>query len=109
MAAPVITNPNLIIPNQADFEKLLKAKLSYEAKQKTPDRDAWNKAHFNETPWGIAYNCSKAKYEKSVASYSKVKRKGQVPQPKVDIALKYLIAFRYSIAKILLGDLYEDV
>ncbi len=91
MAAPVITNPNLIIPNQADFEKLLKAKLSYEAKQKTPDRDAWNKAHFNETPWGIAYNCSKAKYEKSVASYSKVKRKGQVPQPKVDIALKYLI------------------
>jgi hypothetical protein len=91
MAAPVLTNPNLVIPNQADFEKLLRAKLSYEAKQNTPDRDAWNKAHFNETPWGIAYNCSKAKYEKAVASYGKVKRKGQVPQPKVDIALKYLI------------------
>ena len=91
MAAPVITNPNQVIPSQTDFEKILKAKLSYEAKQKTPDRDTWNKAHFNETPWGIAYNCSKAKYEKSVASYSKVKRKGQVPQPKVDIALKYLI------------------
>ena len=91
MAAPALTNPNLIIPSQADFEKLLRAKLSYEAKQNTPDRDTWNKAHFNETPWGIAYNCSKAKYEKAVASYSKVKRKGQVPQPKVDVALKYLI------------------
>ena len=91
MAAPVLTNPNLVIPSQADFEKLLKAKLSYEAKQNTPERDTWNKAHFNETPWGIAYNCSKAKYDKSVASYSKVKRKGQVPQPKIDVALKYLI------------------
>ena len=91
MAAPVITDPKLIIPSQADFEKLLTAKLSYEAKQNTPERDTWNKAHFNETPWGIAYNCSKAKYEKSVASYNKVKRKGQVPQPKVDVALKYLI------------------
>jgi predicted nucleotidyltransferase len=91
MAAPVITDPNLVIPSQADFEKLLTAKLSYEAKQNTPERDTWNKAHFNETPWGIAYNCSKAKYDKSVASYSKAKRKGQVPQPKVDVALKYLI------------------
>jgi hypothetical protein len=76
MAAPVITNPNAVIPHKQDFEKLLTAKLSYEAKQKTPERDAWNKAHFNETPWGIAYNCSKAKYDKSVASYNKVKEKG---------------------------------
>ena len=91
MAAPVISDPKLIMPSAADVEKILKAKLSYEAKQKTPDRDAWNKAHFNETPWGIAYNCSKAKYDKSVASYSKVKRKGAVPQPKIDKALTYLI------------------
>ncbi len=91
MAVPVITDPNLVIPKKEDFEKILKAKLSYEAKQKTPERDTWNKAHFNETPWGIAYNCSRAKYDKSVASYNKVKRKGQVPQPKVDKALTYFI------------------
>ncbi len=91
MAVPVIADPKLIMPSKEDFEKILKAKLSYEAKQKTPERDTWNKAHFNETPWGIAYNCSKAKYDKSVTSYSKVKRKGAVPQPKVDKALTYLI------------------
>jgi predicted nucleotidyltransferase len=91
MATPIITSSTQIIPSQADFKKLLTAKLSYEAKQKTPERDTWNKAHFNETPWGIAYNCSKAKYDKSVVSYRMVKRKGQVPQPKADVALKYLI------------------
>lgn len=90
MAYPV--DPKDLLPTEEDFEKLLKAKLSYEAKQKTPERDAWNKAHFNETPWGIAYNCSKAKYDKSVASYNKVKRKGQVPQPKNAQALRYFIA-----------------
>ena len=92
MAAPVITDPKLVIPTQEDIEKLLTAKLSYEAKQNTPERDAWNKAHFNETPWGIAYNCSKAKYDKSVASYNKVQRKPKnPPQQKADVALKYLI------------------
>ena len=91
MPVPVISDPKLVIPTPADVEKLLTAKLSYEAKQSTPDKETWNKAHFNETPWGIAYNCSKAKYDKSVASYNNVKRKGQVPTPKVDVALKYLI------------------
>lgn len=92
MAAPVITSPGQVIPSQADFEKILTAKLSYEAKQKTPERDTWNKTHFNETPWGIAYNCSKAKYEKSAASYNKVKRKPNTPpMPKYAQALKYLI------------------
>jgi len=92
MAAPVITDPKLVIPTQEDIEKLLTAKLSYEAKQNTPERDTWNKAHFNETPWGIAYNCSKAKYDKSVASYNKVQRKSKnPPQQKADVALKYLI------------------
>lgn len=89
---PVITDPYAVVPSIEDFEKLLTAKLSYEAKQKTPERDAWNKAHFNETPWGISYNVSIGKYNKSVASYSKVNRKTKVPpQPKVDVALKYLI------------------
>ena len=93
MTAPVISNVSSIMPSHADFEKILTAKLSYEAKQNTPDRDSWNKAHFNETPWGIAYNCSKAKYEKSVASYNnKVKRKPNTPpEPKHSQALKYLI------------------
>ena len=91
MATPIITDPNLVMPRQADFEKLLTAKLSYEAKQGTPEEKAWNGAHFNETPWGIAWNVSIAQYKKAQASYNKVQRKGKVPQPKVDLALRYLI------------------
>lgn len=84
-----------IIPNAHDFEKILTAKVSYEAAQKTPNKDIWNKKHFNETPWGIAYTCSKAKHEKSIAL---AKAKGwdkqngyKPPEPKNDIALKYFI------------------
>lgn len=88
---PVITNPNQVMPKAEDFEKLLRAKLSYEAKQNTPERDAWNKKHFNETPWGIAYGVSIGKYSKSTASYSKAAKTSKTPQPKVDVALKYLI------------------
>jgi predicted nucleotidyltransferase len=88
---PVITDPYKVIPTVEDFEKLLTAKLSYEAKQGTPERDTWNKKHFNETPWGIAYGVSIGKYNKSAASYSRATKKGQVPQPKVDVALRYLI------------------
>lgn len=89
MAAPVITDPKLVIPNQQDFEKLLTAKLSYEAKQNTSERDSWNKKHFAETPWGIAFNVSKAKYDRSMAT---AKNKNQtMPQPKVDVALRYFI------------------
>ena len=89
---PVITDPYSVVPSVEDFEKLLTAKLSYEAKQNTPERDDWNKKHFNETPWGISYNVSIGKYNKSVASYNKVNRKTKTPpQPKIDVALKYLI------------------
>ena len=90
MAAPIIIDPVLIIPTVEDFEKLLTAKASYEAKQNTSEKDSWNKSHFNETPWGISYNVSKAKYDKSIAS---AKSKGwnknnayKQPQPKNDIA-----------------------
>ena len=86
---PVIIDPKTIIPTAADFEELLQAKLSYEAKQNTPERDAWNKANFTKTPWGISYTVSKAKHEKSVASY---KNRGKAaPAPKNDKALRYLI------------------
>ena len=74
MAAPIITDANLVMPTQEDFKKLLTAKLSYEAKQNTPERDTWNKAHFNETPWGISYNVSIGKYNKSLATYNSSKR-----------------------------------
>lgn len=95
MAAPVIIDPKLVIPTKEDFEKLLRAKLSYEAKYNTSERDAWGKAHFAETPWGISYNVSKAKYDKSVASAQK-KNWSQhggykQPQQKYDIALRYFI------------------
>lgn len=92
MAAPQITDVKQIIPTAEDFEKILKAKILYEAAQKIPTKDTWNKANFNLTPWGIAYNCSKAKYEKSVASYNKVKRKpNNPPEPKHTVALKYFV------------------
>ena len=92
MAAPIITDPKLILPNEEDFEKILTAKLSYEAKKGTPEEDSWKDAHFNETPWGIAWRVSVAQYNKAMASYNKIKRKGKMPpQPKVDVALKYLI------------------
>jgi predicted nucleotidyltransferase len=84
-----------IIPNAHDFEKLLTAKLSYEAAQKAPNKDAWNKKHFTETPWGIAYTVSKARYDKSVAN-AKAKNWSnhngyKQPAPKNDLALKYFI------------------
>ena len=92
MAVPQITDVKQIIPAAEDFEKVLKAKILYEAAQKIPTKDAWNKANFSLTPWGIAYNCSKAKYEKSVASYNKVKRKSKnPPEPKHTVALKYFV------------------
>ena len=91
MTAPVITDPKLVIPTREDFEKLLKAKFSYEAAQKTPNKDAWNKdrAHWHYVPWGIAYEVSLAKYNKAVAA----KRSGKRVYPKqnYDLALRYFI------------------
>ena len=86
---PVIIDPRTIIPTTADFEKLLKAKLSYEAKQNTPERDNWNKKHFSETPWGISYNVSKKKHSICVASAAKTRK--ATPAPFNDVALRYFI------------------
>lgn len=78
-----------LIPTPKEVEKILQAKLSYEAKQNTPDRDAWNKANFTKTPWGIAYSLSKAKYDKAVAAN---RAKGwNPPTIKTDAALRALI------------------
>lgn len=89
MTAPVIMDPKVIIPDQRDFEKILTAKLSYEAAQSRPDKDDWNKKHFNETPWGIAYSVSKARHDKALAF---AKRTNKIaPLPKNDRTLKYFI------------------
>ena len=86
-----------IMPTLEDIEKLLTAKISYENAQQKPaaDRDAWNKANFTMTPWGISYMLSKSKHEKTIAN---AKNKGwdkqpkyKPPVPKSDIALKYFI------------------
>lgn len=86
-----------IMPTLEDVEKLLTAKISYENAQQKPatDRDAWNKANFTMTPWGISYTLSKSKHEKTIAN---AKNKGwdkqpkyKPPVPKSDIALKYFI------------------
>lgn len=80
-----------IMPTVEDFEKILSAKISYEAAQAKPmvERDAWNKKNFTQTPWGIAYVLSKSKYEKTIA-YNK--NKGwAAPKQKTDVALRYFI------------------
>jgi predicted nucleotidyltransferase len=92
MATQVITDPKLVIPTEEDFKKILKSKILYEAAQKNVQNfEAWKKANFNDTPWGITWPVCIGYYNKAVASYNKVKRKGAVPQPKVDVALRYLI------------------
>ena len=48
-----------IIPTKQDFEKILTAKKAFDAAQTTPEKDIWNKKHFNYTPWGIAWKVSK--------------------------------------------------
>lgn len=89
--APIYYAITEILPSAKDIEKIITAKLSYDAAQakSTVERDAWNKKNFALTPWGIAYTCSKSKYEKSVAY---AKNKGwTAPKQKTDDALKYLI------------------
>lgn len=78
-----------LVPSAAEVEKILIAKLSYEAAQQKPNKDEWNKKNFPLTPWGIAYTCSKNKYEKSIVN---AKNKGWAqPKPKTAEALRYFI------------------
>lgn len=78
-----------LMPTAKDVEKILTAKLSYEEAQTKPDKDTWNKKNFPMTPWGIAYTCSKSKYEKSAAN---AKSRGWTqPKVKTDEALRYFI------------------
>ena len=69
-----------IMPTEAEVQKILKAKLSYEKAESTKsktDFQAWCKAHFSIMPWGISYMVSKGNK----------RLKGQP----TDIALKYFI------------------
>ena len=84
-----------IIPTMADVARIYNSMLQYEAAQKSPDKDSWNKSHFRDTPWGIAFLCSKAKHDRSIAS---AKAKGwdkhggyTPPKPKNDVALKSFV------------------
>jgi predicted nucleotidyltransferase len=90
-----ILSPEEIIPTMADAAKIYTSMLHYEAAQKTPEKDSWNKSHFRDTPWGIAFLCSKASHDRSVAS---AKAKGwdkhggyKPPVPKNDVALKAFV------------------
>ena len=58
MAAPQIQTREQVIPTKDDFKKLLTAKTHYEEAQKGPDNKTWERKHFNETPWGIAWKTS---------------------------------------------------
>ena len=78
-----------LMPTEKDVEKILSAKLSYEAAQLKPDKDSWNKKNFVLTPWGIAYTCSKSKYEKSI--YTAKNNGWAPPRPKTNDALRFFI------------------
>ncbi len=78
----------IYIPTTEDMEKLISAKLSYEAAQAKPDKDTWNKKHFNLTPWGISYNISKSKYTKSAATG---KNKNKTEDEQRALAMRYFI------------------
>ena len=58
MAAPQIQTREQVLPTKDDFKKLLNAKERYEEAQKTPNNKVWERAHFNLTPWGIAWKVS---------------------------------------------------
>jgi predicted nucleotidyltransferase len=78
-----------IMPSQEEVQKIIEAKLAFEAAQIKPDKDAWNKQHFTKTPWGIAFTLSKKKFDQSTAF---AKQRGwKAPVPKANIALKYFI------------------
>jgi predicted nucleotidyltransferase len=75
-----------VLPTKQDFEKILKAKIAYEPMQSTPERDAWNKKHFNYTPWGIAWKVS--------------------ADPRAKVKSEYVAtseALRYFVAAIIIG------
>ena len=70
-----------IMPTEAEIQKILEAKLSYEKAEKTKseeDFQAWCKAHFNIMPWGISYQ----------VSIGNKRLKGSKP---MDKALRYFI------------------
>lgn len=85
---------NIYLPTIEDVEKLLSAKVSYEKAKNGPDPDAWNKTHFNLTPWGISYNISKSKYDKQ-AAFGKAKNKTEDGQR--------ALAMRYFIVAVAIG------
>ena len=91
MSTPIVPGEALI-PTMADVSRIYTSMIHYEAAQKTPEKDAWNKAHFKDTPWGIAFLCSKAKHGQLVAAAEKKgwdKRSGYTPPvPKNDVAMK---------------------
>lgn len=94
-------SPAAAIPTADEIKKIVTAKVQYEEAQKTPEKDEWNKKHFNSTPWGIAYTCSKAKYEKSMAS-AKAKgwdKHGGYKLPET----KELVTLRYFLIAVILG------
>ena len=87
---------NIYLPTVQDVEKLLSAKLSYEKAKAGVDADAWNKSHFNLTPWGIAYNVSKNKFNKSAYA----PKKGSTPKTEEG---QRALAMRYFIVAVALG------
>jgi predicted nucleotidyltransferase len=99
MAGPKVTDINKIIPSMVDVARILTFKIQYEAKQKTPERDAWNKANFGKTPWGIAWSCSRAGNAREIERDKKsglTSKPGYMPpNPKFELALKTFIIAVY--------------
>jgi predicted nucleotidyltransferase len=89
MPIPPKTVKSDLMPTVPDVARILNAKLQYEAAQLTPEKKAWNDKNFNKTPWGIAWQCSRASHDKYTA---RAKAKGSTPPaPKNNIAIKTFI------------------
>jgi len=81
---------SIYIPTVEDVEKLLSAKLSYDAAiaKGQAHYHQWTYKNFNLTPWGIAFNISKSKFNKKAALG---KNNGQTEDGQRALAMRYFI------------------
>ena len=95
MSAPIITDPKALIPTMPEVAKILQAKKLYDDTLATKGEEGTKNIPFKEAPWGIAYLCSKANYDKIKASAASKgwdkHRAYKEPAPKNDLALRCFI------------------
>lgn len=83
---------NVYMPTIEDVEKLLSAKISYDTAKAKGQAfyHQWTSKNFLLTPWGIAYNISKSKYDKSAGRFGG-KRTQLSADDRRALAMRYFI------------------